>query len=106
MSLTATMKSASSGLTAAQMGLRTVSDNIANVNTPGYVRKQVDQAPLVVNGTGMGVQVTGVKRVTDQYLQMATLTASSDAKRWEVLAQYCPSFIPAPSPPRDEDSSN
>lgn len=88
MSLTATLKSASTGLAASQIGLRTVSDNIANVNTPGYVRKTVDQAPLVVNGTGMGVQVTGVKRVTDQYLQLATLTATSDSSRWDVVSQY------------------
>lgn len=88
MSLTATLKSASTGLAASQIGLRTVSDNIANVNTPGYVRKTVDQAPLVVNGTGMGVQVTGVKRVTDQYLQLATLTAASESSRWDVVSQY------------------
>ena len=54
MSLTAMLKTASSGLNAAQMNLRVTSDNIANVNTPGYVRKQVDQAPLVVGGRGLG----------------------------------------------------
>ena len=59
MSLTAMLKTAASGLNAAQMNLRVTSDNIANVNTPGYVRKQVDQAPLVVGGKGMGVLVDG-----------------------------------------------
>lgn len=88
MSLTATLKTAASGLNAAQMNLRVTSDNIANVNTPGYVRKQVDQAPLVVGGQGMGVDIQGVRRVTDQYLQLATLTASSDASRWDVFSQY------------------
>jgi flagellar hook-associated protein 1 FlgK len=88
MSLTATLKTAASGLTAAQIALRATSDNIANVNTPGYVRKTVDQAPLVVGGVGMGVEVTGVKRVTDQYLQLATLTASSDASRWSAVSQH------------------
>lgn len=87
-SLTTVLKTASSGMIAAQTGLRTVSDNIANVNTPGYVRKQVDQQPLVVGGMGMGVQVSGVKRVTDQYLQAASMTASSDSSRWSVLSQY------------------
>lgn len=88
MSLTVTLKTATSGLMAAQTGLRAVSDNIANVNTPGYVRKTVDQRPIVVNGTGMGVEVTGIKRVTDQYLQLASLTASSDSSRWDVFSQY------------------
>jgi len=87
-SLTATLKTAASGLNAAQMNLRVTSDNIANVNTPGYVRKQVDQAPLVVGGQGMGVDIQGVRRVTDQYLQLATLTASSDASRWAAVSQY------------------
>jgi flagellar hook-associated protein 1 FlgK len=88
MSLTATLKTATSGLMASQMGLRAVSDNIANVNTPGYVRKTVDQRPLVVTGTGMGVEVTGISRVTDQYLQLASMTAASDASRWNSISTY------------------
>lgn len=88
MSLTIAMKTATSGLVAAQTAMRTVSDNIANVNTPGYVRKTIDQQQLVVDGMGMGVEVSGVKRVTDQYLQLATLSASSDSKRWEAVSQY------------------
>ncbi len=88
MSLTATLRTASSGLNAAQASLRAVSDNIANVNTPGYVRKAVNQSSLVVDGAGMGVKVDGVKRITDQYLQMASLTASSDSQRWDAVSQY------------------
>ena len=88
MSLTGILRTANSGLVAAQVGMGAVSDNIANVNTPGYVRKTVDQSQLVVGGRGMGVEVSGVKRVTDQYLQMATLTAGSEAGRWQVVSQY------------------
>ncbi len=88
MSLTIALKTAASGLMAAQAGLRTVSDNIANVNTPGYVRKTVNQQQLVVGGQGMGVEVTGVQRVTDQYLQTASITASSDSSRWDTVSQY------------------
>ncbi|WP_411288359.1 flagellar hook-associated protein FlgK [Phenylobacterium sp.] len=88
MSLSVALKTAASGLQAAQTGLRAVSDNIANVNTPGYVRKAVDQKPLVVDGVGMGVEVAGVRRVTDQYLQLASLTAASEAARWSAVSQY------------------
>lgn len=88
MSLTATLRTATSGLNAAQAALRTVSDNIANVNTPGYVRKAVVQESLVVNGAGMGVKINGVERITDQYLQLASLTAASDASRWSAVSQY------------------
>ena len=34
-----------------------------------------------LDGVGMGVKIDGVKRVTDQYLQLASLTAGS--KRWK-----------------------
>ena len=88
MSLTIAMKTATSGLVAAQAAMRTVADNIANVNTPGYVRKTIDQQQLVVDGSGMGVEVSGVKRVTDQYLQLASLSASSDSSRWGAVSQY------------------
>lgn len=88
MSLTIALQTASSGLQAAQAGLRAVSDNISNVNTPGYVRKSIVQQQLVVGGQGAGVDVTGVKRVTDQYLQTASMTAGSDASRFNVYAQF------------------
>jgi flagellar hook-associated protein 1 FlgK len=88
MSLGVTLNTAASGLNAAQAGLRAVSDNIANVNTPGYVRKAVIQNPLVVDGVGQGVKVDGIRRITDQYLQGASLSASSDASRYDALAQY------------------
>jgi flagellar hook-associated protein 1 FlgK len=88
MSLSTTLITAASGLQAAQASLRAVSDNIANVNTPGYVRKAVIQSPLSVDGAGMGVRIDGVKRITDQYLQMASLSAASDQSRWSAVSQY------------------
>ncbi len=88
MSLSAILRSASSGLMASQTSLRTVSDNISNVNTPGYVRKVTNQQQLVVNGMGAGVEITGVARVTDQYLQLASLSAASDAGRWDATSEF------------------
>jgi flagellar hook-associated protein 1 len=88
MSLTLSLQTAASGLQAAQAALTAVSDNIANVNTPGYVRKQVIQQPLVVDGRGAGVQVVGVQRITDQYLQAASMTAGSDSSRYSVYSDF------------------
>ena len=68
MSLSIALKTANSGLLAAQSGLRTVSDNIANVNTPGYVRKTLDQSQLSVNGMGMGVRIDGEKGAVELFL--------------------------------------
>jgi flagellar hook-associated protein 1 FlgK len=87
-SLNAVLQTANSGLQAAQAALRATSDNISNVNTPGYVRKQIDQQQLIVDGVGMGVKVDGVKRITDQYLQGASLTASAEQSRWSAVSQY------------------
>jgi flagellar hook-associated protein 1 FlgK len=88
MSLSLSLQAAVTGLNAAQMGLRAVSDNIANVNTPGYVRTTVNQQTLVVGGAGMGVVVEGLQRLADQYLEAASQTAGSDASRWGAYSQY------------------
>ncbi|MCF8505989.1 MAG: flagellar hook-associated protein FlgK [Caulobacter sp.] len=86
MSLTNIMSSATTGLMAAQTGLRTVSDNIANINTAGYVRKVVNQAPLVSAGMGVGVDITGISRAADAFLQRASLTAKASSAQAGVLA--------------------
>ncbi len=88
MSLNGILQTATSGLNAAQAALNAISDNIANVNTPGYTRKTVIQQQLVVNGAGMGVQVAGVQRVTNQYLQSASQTAGSDSSRYSIYSQF------------------
>ena len=88
MSLNATLRSATSGLMAAQIGLRTTSDNVSNVNTPGYVRKVVDQQQLVAAGAGMGVNVSAIRRVTDGYLEKAATSATADSSRWGVMSSY------------------
>ena len=86
MSLTAVLSNAASGVIAAQSGLRTSSDNIANVNTPGYVRKKIDQEHRVYAGVGSGTEVSGVRRVIDNFLVASGLTASSATSRWNTVA--------------------
>lgn len=81
MSLTTIINSASSGLMTAQAQLRVVSDNVANVNTPGYVRKIADQVSTSSNGVGTGVEVARIRLATDRFLQAASLNAEADAAR-------------------------
>jgi flagellar hook-associated protein 1 FlgK len=88
MTLSVALSSANSGLQAAQAALDAISDNIANVNTPGYVRKVVNQEEQVVTGQGQGVKITGVERVTDQYLQSASLGANSQASQWDSYSTF------------------
>jgi flagellar hook-associated protein 1 FlgK len=66
-----------SGLMTAQDQLHVVSDNIANLNTPGYIRKVSQQTSVVTAGVGMGVQSGQVTLAADKFLQAATLKASS-----------------------------
>lgn len=75
MSLNGIMNSALSGLQTAQTGLSVVSQNIANMNTPGYTRRVVDQAALVSGNQLSGVTVSDIQRITDQFLNAQVLTA-------------------------------
>lgn len=81
MSLNAIMNTANSGLIAAQTQLRVVSDNVSNVNTPGYVRKIAEQQTLVSQGMGSGVEVARIRLATDRFLQAASLNAGAEAAR-------------------------
>ncbi|CAN5259032.1 flagellar hook-associated protein FlgK [soil metagenome] len=84
MSLSSILNIANSGLSAAQTQLRVVSDNVANVNTPGYVRKIAEQVSRTTEGVGSGVEVAHIRLATDRFLQAASLTAGADASRQSV----------------------
>ncbi|KXW58371.1 flagellar hook-associated protein FlgK [Ferrovum myxofaciens] len=62
-----------SALNAAQAGLLTTGNNIANASTPGYSREQTIQAALPSLGTangfiGQGVNVTTVQRIYSSFI--------------------------------------
>ena len=77
--LTSVLLAGLSGLRAAQTGVATVSQNIANANTPGYVRTEMTLAPRTQIGAGAGVEITGIKRAADQFLATANYIASASA---------------------------
>ncbi len=79
MSLGSIMNIGTSALMTAQDQLRVVSDNISNVNTPGYVRKVATQTSQNVAGKGVGVTSGAVTLASDKYLQAASLKSSSSA---------------------------
>ena len=67
------LDTAVTGLLASQRGLAVTSNNIANVNTPGYSRQVVTlstrEPQQAGNGfIGKGVQVTDIKRIHDDFL--------------------------------------
>ena len=88
MSLNSILRMGASGLKVSQASLRTVSENISNVNTPGYVRKVVEQQSSSINGVGYGVEIGSVRRAADIYLQRTALNAVSEAGRADTVAGF------------------
>lgn len=83
MSLNGMMNIASSGLLTAQAQLRTVSDNVSNLSTPGYIRKLAEAQSRTSEGRGAGVEAAQLRLATDRFLQAAGLraaAASAEAK--------------------------
>jgi flagellar hook-associated protein 1 FlgK len=67
------------GLRANQASMSLVSSNVANAETPGYVRKSTDQVTTNTGSIGSGVNVNGVNRELDQYIQAQLRTETSGA---------------------------
>jgi flagellar hook-associated protein 1 FlgK len=86
MGLTQTISSALTGLQAMQQGLALVADNVANANTPGYIRKSL----LLTNSSegGTGVQVVGISRELDQFVQRQLRTEVAGANYASTINQY------------------
>ena len=86
MSLSLVANIALSGISVAQAGLRTVSNNITNVNTEGYDRKEQVQEARLVGSTGAGVEIREIRRVVDEFLAKQFLQAGADSGRYEAQA--------------------
>jgi flagellar hook-associated protein 1 FlgK len=69
MSLGQAISSALSGLQIAQTGVGLVAGNVANAETPGYVRKSLIQTSTASLGGANGARVVGVQRELDIFVQ-------------------------------------
>jgi flagellar hook-associated protein 1 FlgK len=87
-SLNQILNSALTGLAASQAGMRSVSNNIANVNTPGYARELANQSTLVTGGRIGGVLVGEPTRIADRFLEGTVYARSGEAGRSSVVASY------------------
>src|ERR1700753_3483445 len=77
MSLRSALSIAMSGLRANQAALSVVSGNVANAQTPGYVTQTVNQLETASGGASSGVEVPGVSRQLDLYVQSQLRTETS-----------------------------
>jgi flagellar hook-associated protein 1 FlgK len=88
MSLSSAFSAALSGLSASARRADVVSSNIANAQTPGYVRRQVDLAPAGPEAGRSGVQVRGIIRVQDMALLAGRRLAQAASAGAEVAAGF------------------
>ena len=88
MSLGQALATAMSGLRATQASLALVSSNVANAESPGYVRKTLNQITGVTGDYGSSVRINGVNRELDQYLQTQIRTEMSGASYADVRSTY------------------
>jgi flagellar hook-associated protein 1 len=83
MSLFGILQISRNALSAASLGLQVTGNNIANANTPDYIRQRLIQSPqeggrrgdLIL---GLGVKVEGVQQVIDKFLGERLRSATSD----------------------------
>lgn len=85
------LSTGTSALLAFQRALSTVSHNVANINTPGYSRQQVEfeaRSPQFI-GTGYvgrGTQISDVRRVADELANARLIDSGGELARLEQLA--------------------
>ncbi|MGF6313207.1 flagellar hook-associated protein 1 FlgK [Bradyrhizobium sp. i1.8.4] len=88
MGLSQALSTAMSGLRATQASLSLVSSNVANAETPGYVRKTLNQDTGTTGQFGSSVLITGVNRQLDEFLQTQLRTETSGASYADVRSSF------------------
>jgi flagellar hook-associated protein 1 len=88
MSLTQALNTSLSGLRVTQQGLALVASNVANAETPGFVRKTLTQAMTAPSGGSVGVRVAAINRELDQYVQRQLRVEVSGAAYADLRAQF------------------
>jgi flagellar hook-associated protein 1 len=92
MSLFGSIQMGSNTLQAMQIGLQVVGNNIANANTPGYIRQEAVYVPAGVQKhgdliLGLGVEVDSIIQKIDKYVLARLVGARGDRANAEVQEQ-------------------
>jgi flagellar hook-associated protein 1 FlgK len=90
MSLFGTVNQSAGALQAAQIGLQVVGNNLANVNTPGYLRQELEQASAQASREGNlikghGVRLLGIVQKVDKALVERMINAKTAVSGAESL---------------------
>jgi len=84
MSINSIINNSLTGLFTNQAALRNTSNNISNINTPGYARQVIQQEAIVNGSVPGGVKISGIVRVVDKFLVKASRDANADFSRYNV----------------------
>ena len=77
MSLSQALSTSVAGMKVAQTGLSLIASNVANAETPGYVRKTLYQSAVSIGEKGVSVKVQSINRELDVYLQRQLRTEAA-----------------------------
>ena len=88
MALNSILNTSVTGLFTNQEQLRVTANNIANVNTEGFSRVQVNQEALVLQGDSVGVGISSITRVVDRFLETATRSALSTTEQFTAQREF------------------
>jgi flagellar hook-associated protein 1 FlgK len=88
MSLIASLNSSLTGLSVAQEGIEVSSSNIANVDTPGYIKQETTQESLVTAGIGQGAKITGIVANVDAQLLKSIHDQTGDVGMANSLSEF------------------
>lgn len=88
MSLTQALNTSTSGLRTVQAGLALIASNVANAETPGYVRKTLVQTTTSAGGAGVSVRIAAINRELDIYLQRQLRTEAAGGSYADLRAQF------------------
>ena len=88
MSLSQALNTSTAGLRTVQAGLSLIASNVANAETPGYVRKSMVQTTSAAGGNGVSVRVAAVNRELDLYLQRQLRTEASGGSYAGLRAEF------------------
>jgi flagellar hook-associated protein 1 FlgK len=88
MSLSQALATSVSGLRITQSSLALVASNVANAETPGYVRKTAAQVTTAAGANGVSVRIASINRELDQYVQRQLRAEVSGGSYATMRAEY------------------
>lgn len=88
MSLSQALNTSVAGMKVAQSGLSLIASNVANAETPGYVRKTLYQTAVGIGEKGVSVKVQSINRELDVYLQRQLRTEAAGGAYASLRASF------------------